>query len=151
MKFVVAGDGEQRPVIKRYIAENGLDDRMVLLGWRRDAARLLAAADIYVMTSLWEGLPRALLEAMALGKPCCVYAADGIKDIVRDGENGYLVPVHELESLAEAIDRLLKNDGLRSEIGNKAKESMKEEYFIDTMVKRIDSYYQGFLEKRHLV
>jgi glycosyltransferase involved in cell wall biosynthesis len=151
LRFVVAGDGEQRPMIEKYISENGLKDKLILLGWRRDATELLAAADIYVMTSLWEGLPRALLEAMALGKPCCVYAADGVKDVVRNGENGYIVPVRDLESLADYVDQILKNKHLRSKIGEKARKSVIEEHFIDTMVKRIGSYYQGLLEERGLV
>jgi glycosyltransferase involved in cell wall biosynthesis len=148
LKFVVAGDGEERSEIEHLILKNNLGGKVVLLGWRRDATKLLAVADIYVMTSLWEGLPRALLEAMALGKPSCVYAADGTKDVIEHGKNGYIVPKKDVEALAECVHRFMYDKQLRDEIGKNAKESMKDEYFIDTMVKKIDSHYQGLINRK---
>jgi glycosyltransferase involved in cell wall biosynthesis len=142
--FFVAGDGEERPIIERYVKENKLEDIFIMLGWRTDAVNILAASDIFVMTSLWEGLPRALLEAMAVGKPACVYAADGAKDVIEDGVNGYITPIYDVESLADRVERLVRSKALREEIGARAKNGMKQEYFIDTMVKTLDSHYTSF-------
>lgn len=148
IKFFVAGDGEERPLIERYVKENELDNRFILLRWRTDATKLLAAADIFVMTSLWEGLPRSLLEAMAIGKPACVYAADGVNDVIEDGVNGYIVPTHDIEGLAVRVNMLISDGDLREEIGKKAKDSMKPDYYIDTMVKTLDSHYTKLQEKQ---
>lgn len=141
VKFFVAGDGEERALIERYVNENDLGEKFNLLGWRTDAMDILAASDIFILTSLWEGLPRALLEAMALSKPACVYAADGVNDVIENGVNGYVVPLHDREGMAACLKKLISSEAHRAKIGKTAKESMKAEYYIDSMVNKLDLHY----------
>lgn len=133
--FVFVGDGPLRARLEGRILAKGLSGKVKLLGWRRDAAELLAAADAFLLTSLWEGLPRALVEAMKTGLPCACYAADGVKDLLRDGENGFCAPPGDWERLASCVVRLLGDEGLRRRLGAAAAASVGPEFDIDGMVR----------------
>ena len=87
----------------------------------REAAQLFAAADVFVLPSLFEGTPLTLIEAMASGLPIVTTATCGMKDIIRDGENGLLVPTRSPESIVKAIDRLLGSAEMRMKIGQAAR------------------------------
>ncbi len=142
--FVFVGEGPLRPKIES--AASGLPCRFLLPGWRRDVPELLAACDIFVLTSLWEGLPRALVEAMKSGKPCVCYATDGVRDIVCDGENGFLVPAGDAPALARKILDLLSDADRRREMGKAAAASISQEFDIDLMVQRQEEVYQHLIK-----
>ena len=108
-------------------------------------AELLAASDVFVLTSLWEGLPRALVEAMKSGVPPVCYATDGVKDLVRSGENGILVPQRDAAALAQRVRDLLDDDALRRRLGAAAAASIGPEFDIDGMVRRQEELYQRLL------
>lgn len=138
--FVFVGDG---PLRERLSAEvGGLKGRFLMPGWRRDVAELLAASDVFVLTSLWEGLPRALVEAMKSGVVPVCYATDGVKDLIRSGENGILVPQRDAAALAQRVQDLLEDDALRRRLGAAAAASIGEEFDIDGMVHRQEELYQ---------
>lgn len=144
-RFVFIGDGPQRRALEAKAFALGLHDRLFFLGWRRDAAQWLAAADAFAMTSLWEGLPRALVEAMKSGVPPVCYATDGVTDLIRDGENGYAVAPGDEAALAERLVALLGDDALRRRLGSAAAASIGPEFDIDGMVRSQEALYGRLL------
>lgn len=133
--FVFVGDGPLRARLEGRILARGLGGKVKLLGWRRDTAELLAAADVFLLTSLWEGLPRALVEAMKTGLPCACYAADGVKDLLKDGENGFCVEPGDWAQLAQKVARLIGDEPLRRRLGTAAQSCIGPEFDINGMVR----------------
>ena len=123
------------------IARHGIGDRVHLLGWRRDVESVYAAMDIFLLTSLWEGLPRSVLQARASGLPVVATAVDGTPEAVRDGDTGFLVEAHDVEGAAERVLRLLDDPELRRRMGEAARLEM-EEFRIQSMVERQDELYR---------
>jgi glycosyltransferase involved in cell wall biosynthesis len=105
--FFLAGDGELRREMEEEIAAAGLGRRFHLLGWRRDVRALLSACDVFALTSLHEGLPRAILQALAAGKPIVASHVDGIPEAVTEGQNGHLLEPRDVAGFAERIASLL--------------------------------------------
>jgi glycosyltransferase involved in cell wall biosynthesis len=105
--FAIAGDGPDRAALEARAATLGIGDRVRFLGHRRDVPALLASADLFVLPSLYEGLPLAVLEAMTAGVPVVATAIGGTDEVVRDGETGTLVPPADPAALAAAINRTL--------------------------------------------
>jgi glycosyltransferase involved in cell wall biosynthesis len=143
--FLFVGDGPMRQRLEYQVIASGLGNRLALPGWRRDTAELLAVSDVFVMTSLWEGLPRSLLEAMKSGLPCVCYAVDGVADVLEDGVNGFVVPVGNVSLLSQRVLELLKDEGLRRRLGERAAESIGLEFEIDHMVRQQETLYQELL------
>ena len=144
--FHIVGEGGLRANLEDQIRSLQIQDHVKLLGARTDAAELLAGMDIFVLPSLWEGLPIVLLEAMAAGKPIVVSAVDGVKEVIT-GEEALLVPARDPESLANAILRLLNDSALACELGERAFRKVKSEYNIETMVKKVEELYEDLQEK----
>jgi glycosyltransferase involved in cell wall biosynthesis len=116
-RFVIAGEGELRGALEHQIKALGLEKHVILAGFRPDVLSLHKAFDIFVMSSLTEGLGTSLLDAMACGKPVVATTAGGIPEVVRDGETGLLVPPKDDQAMADAIVRLLKDGSLRARMG----------------------------------
>ncbi len=147
-RFVFLGDGPQRRALEAKAFALGLHDRLFFLGWRRDGAQWLAAADAFALTSLWEGLPRSLVEAMRTGLPAVCYATDGVVDVLRDGENGFLVAPGDVDAFARRLTSLLTDAELRGRLGAAARASIGPEFDIDGMVRAQEALYAELLEKR---
>ncbi|MBI4667986.1 MAG: glycosyltransferase family 4 protein [Elusimicrobia bacterium] len=111
------------------------------LGWRQDVRLIFKAGDIFVLTSLWEGLPRSAVEAMRTGLPVAAYATDGLREVIKEGDNGYLAPPGNLDSLEKSLSRLLDDAGLRRRMGKSAQESIGPEFDINDMVRRQEKLY----------
>lgn len=146
--FLFVGDGPMRQRLEYQMIASGLGNRLALPGWRRDTAELLAVSDVFVLTSLWEGLPRALVEAMKTGLPCVCYATDGVLDILQDGVNGFVVPLGNISLMSERVLALLDDEGLRRRLGERAAASIGEDFDIDHMVRQQESLYQELLASR---
>ena len=127
VELLALGDGPERGALERRAAELGLADRVRFLGAgsREDVVALFAAVDGVLLTSAWENLPHTLLEALAAGAPVIATAVGGIPEVVRDGENGLLVPPHDVDALARAIERLARDEGLRSSLAAAARPSVE--------------------------
>lgn len=121
-RFWIAGDGPLRRETLAVAAAGGLGDRFQVLGWRRDVAALLAAADVMVLTSRFEGLPLAVLRAMAAGLPVVATAVNGTPEAVRHGETGFLVAPGDAAAAADAIIRLGRDPALRRRLGRAGRE-----------------------------
>lgn len=142
-RFLFIGDGPLRTKLEYQIIASGLHGKLALPGWRRDNAEILAASDIFVLTSLWEGLPRALVEAMRTGLPPVCYAADGVADLIVDGENGFLIPPGNVTLMAEKVALLLSDEPLRRRLGQNARASVTEDFDIDFMVLAQERLYEA--------
>ncbi len=146
-RFIVAGDGVLRPDMESAIKEEGLEDELKLLGWRRDVAELMWASDVLVLTSLWEGLPRVFPQAMAAGLPIVATSVDGGPEAVVDGRNGYLFSTGDLEVMASRVIELLKDKDKSSALGEGGKKAVGE-FDIDLMVRKQESLYESLLLKK---
>jgi len=141
VQFLIVGDGSLRPECQRLINELNLKEKLFLLGFRNDVARILSILTITAMSSLWEGLPIAFLESMSAGKPIVANNVDGASDVVIDGETGFLVTPHQPSEMAEHILYLLNNEKLCNEMGEVAQE--RSSYFsVQRMVGQIESLYK---------
>lgn len=106
-RLVYAGDGGLRPQVERAVRQARLVDRVHLLGWRRDIPQLLAAADVVALSSIFEGLPRSAVQAVAARRPFVGTRVDGTPEIIREGRDGYLVAPRDPSALAQALARAL--------------------------------------------
>lgn len=118
--FVFAGDGDLEMQLRERAVQLGILDDVVFLGHTTDVPQWLALAQAFVLPSLYEGLPLALLEAIAAGLPCIATAVDGNLEVLRHGENGLLCPSADAASLSQALVTLLDNAALRTELGKQA-------------------------------
>lgn len=146
LRFVIAGDGALRAAVERRIEEAGLEGVIRLLGWRRDVVDLLHAMDVFLLTSRFEGLPRAVLQAMAAGVPVVATAVDGTPEVVRDRETGFLVPPGEPVQAAERVLELVRDGALRGEMVQRARCALGASFEIHEMVKDLDRLYLSLLE-----
>lgn len=145
--FVMVGDGDLRPQVEALANELGIRDHLVLTGLRRDVPELMAAFTVFALSSLWEGLPRVLPQAMATGLPIVATAADGTAEAVEDGVNGYLTSPGEPLQLAERIVRLLDDPELAQRMG--AEGLARVDMFSDRrMIDEIDALYRTLLARK---
>ncbi|MBI5881505.1 MAG: glycosyltransferase [Elusimicrobia bacterium] len=143
IRCVVLGEGPARPRLEARIRRLGIERKVMLLGERDDMTSWLSALDIFVLPSLWEGLPNALLEAMAVGLPVVASAVDGVVEAVDSGKNGLLVPPGRPGALAAAVAKLAADPAARSRMGEAAKETVTRRFnLIDMMA----SYERAYAE-----
>ncbi len=139
--FLLVGDGELRVELESAVNEAGLSDKFIFAGYRRDIAEILALTDIFILPTMFEGLPHSVLEAMAAG--CCVVASrvDGVAEVVEDGETGILVEAANVEQLIAALNPLIDDAEARGRMGRKGKIKVKEGFGLGRMVEGVDSLY----------
>lgn len=142
-RLEIIGDGELREEIEQCIAQHNLKEFITLLGWQQDVAPHLARWDLYAMTSLWEGLPCAVVEARAAQLPVVSYRTGGIPDIIRHGYNGYLVAQHDWQALARYLISLGEDPVLQERLGT-AYDHL-EEFSEQYMIKQYLILYQDLI------
>lgn len=130
------------------IAEYGLEDKVLFLGLRDDIPELMAAMDILVLASYAEGIPRVLLEAAATGKPAVGTDVRGTREVIVDGETGYLVPARDPYALAVAISRLAADSALRREMGKAARRRAEHHFDERLYFWRTDHLYRRMIEAK---
>jgi glycosyltransferase involved in cell wall biosynthesis len=143
--FVVVGDGPLRAEVEAEIAAQGLSERVHLTGLRRDVPDLMHSFDLFALSSLWEGLPRVLPQAMAAGLPIVATAVDGNAEAVTDGVNGFLTSPGNPQAFAEALLELLAAPELAARMGQAGLERV-EEFSARQMVSDIEALYQALLD-----
>jgi glycosyltransferase involved in cell wall biosynthesis len=144
--FVVAGDGELRAVLEAEAART-LGDRVRFLGWTTDLPTLYAALDIVVMTSLQEGTPVALIEALAAARPVVATEVGGVADVVEHGSNGLLAASGDAEGLAGAVLDLLADDGRRRAMGEAGRAAVAERHSAGHVADRTAGLYEAILRR----
>jgi len=142
--YLIVGNGESEQKLKKAVNELMLQDKVSFLGFRRDVPELLTASDVFILTSRREGLPKAVMEAMAVGLPIIATDVRGNRDLVKSGENGYLVPLGNAEQTAIAIERLIDSEDLRRSMGGKSKELVKQ-YDLQNILKEMERIYDNIL------
>jgi len=144
--FLSVGDGPLREKMQRLIDKKNLRERVKLCGWRRDMGNMLLLFDVAVLPSLWEGLPIALLEAMSFSRPVVAYNSDGTGEIIKQGENGYLIEPGDRGAFFEKVEFLLNNKKLRETMGANARKIFSQEVFTpNAMLKKTELLYERLL------
>jgi glycosyltransferase involved in cell wall biosynthesis len=146
-RFLLVGDGPLRGELRDAAAARGLDHAVVFPGLRDDVRGYLAAIDVYLMTSIYEGLPVALLEAMAMRRPVVATPVGGIPEVVRDGESGRLVGVGDVAAAAAATLDLLGDRQRAAGLGAAARRTITERFSASAMVRRVESIYDEILQR----
>ena len=149
-RFVIAGEGELREALERQIKEHHLEKHVFLVGFRPDVLSVHKAFDIFVMSSVTEGLGTSLLDAMACGKPIVATTAGGMPEVVRNGETGLLVPPREHEAMAAAIVTLLTDEPMRRAMGTAGEARVQEHFSAERMVQDTLALYRRVAMHPHV-
>lgn len=145
--LLLVGDGELRTRLETQVNELGISDNVRFLGCRQDVPDLLQACDIFALSSLWEGLGRAMTEAMLVGKPVVVPNIYGIPEIVKNEETGLLFPAGDVETLAKHLNLLISDKNYGLNLGANAKQLTRNMFSINSMVENIESVYDEKTQK----
>lgn len=143
----LVGDGPREPSVRRLARRLGLGDRVRFLGHREDVAELLAEAQIFVLSSRWEGFPRSILEAMRAGLPVVATDVGGVSESVIEGETGWLVPPERPGELAARLEELLASPRLRSRFGQAGLGRYQEQFTFERMFTDVLRVYRDVLDR----
>jgi starch synthase (maltosyl-transferring) len=146
--FLIIGKGELERPLKRQAARRGVAANVHFLGWRPDAWGVVASADLFVLPSLWEGMPNALLEAMASGVPVVATQVAGSSEIIESGKLGVLVPPCHERILAQAILGLLSNPDRARQLGAAGQQHVLQNFAVERMVAAHEKLYLELMKQR---
>lgn len=149
LHLLMVGDGDQKEEAIRLINDLNIKEKVTLEKFRQDVPDVLASADIFVLPSLWEGLPIGLLEAMAMGKAIIASNVDGTSEIIKNNENGILVETDQLvPNLVSALAELSKDKSKRERLEQAAVKTVSERFNASNMTRQIEKIYHEVLEKK---
>ena len=144
VRLLIAGDGPLRAALEHEIQHTGIDSNVSILGERDDVPALMQAADGFVMSSAWEGLPMVLLEASASSLPIVATDVGGSRDVVADAETGFLTPALQPEPLAEAMLRVMDLAQIeRHAMGDRARQRVVERFDMEHVANDWEALYRG--------
>jgi len=136
--------------LERLTQALGLEKSVSFLGARSDVAQLLTALDVFVLSSIHEGVPLSVVEAMGAGKPVIATDVGGLRLLVKHSVNGLLVPPGDPSALEVAMRDLAANSALRQDMGAKSRQIASDSFSVSTMIKRYQSIYESVLSHRHV-
>lgn len=143
VRVVWIGDGSLRKPLLEAATALGVADRVILPGWQRNARSFLSGFDVFVLPSVYEGFPLAILEAMAAGLPCVVSDVDGIAEAVVDGQTGFVCPPNATEIWLDRITKYLGDTAARERSGTLASTNYRKHFSLEAMVRKTtDVYYE---------
>jgi glycosyltransferase involved in cell wall biosynthesis len=142
LKVLVAGDGPERARLEEGARRLGVADTVLFLGIRRDVPAVLAAVDVAVLSSDYEGSPLSVMEYMAAAKPVISTRVGGVPELVKEDVHGLLVEPRDPEALAEAVTRLLRDPALAKRLGAEGRQRQQREFSLEAMVRRIEDLYE---------
>jgi glycosyltransferase involved in cell wall biosynthesis len=145
VELLIVGEGPERARLEQLIARLGRGDRIRLLGYRSDLPDWFEAMDVFALSSLREGLPNVVLEAMALETPVVATRVAGVPRLVRDGENGLLVEPNAPDQLADALARLLADPALRARLARAGRRTVEDGYSFAARMDKVRALYDGLL------
>nr|MBU1327692.1 glycosyltransferase family 4 protein [Candidatus Omnitrophota bacterium] len=146
-KIIIIGDGEMRQELERYAEELGIKDIVEFRGWVKDLKAIYEGLDIVALTSLNEGTPVSLIEAMAARRPVIATNVGGVKDIVKDGASGYLVESENVEEFAKKLLELIKDPEKRRRFGECGRNIIKNRFSKERLIKDTEKLYNNTLQK----
>ena len=145
VKFIIIGDGELREALKSYAQKLGIVDSVEFRGWVREVKKIYEELDIVVLTSLNEGTPVSLIEAMAAGRGVVATDVGGVRDLVEDGINGYLVPSGNAELFVDRLKRLIEDAGKREQFGLNGREGVRARFKKERLLVDIVGLYNNLI------
>ena len=145
LHFLLAGDGPEEKMLREKAAALGISDRVTFSGYVADTRLVYLAADVLLMPSRYEGLPMALLEAMAMGLPVVASQLDGIAEVIGDGREGFLVPSDNASLFVERTAALLQDADLSSRIAQNARAKIEASFSVERMTSAVEEIYDRFL------
>jgi glycosyltransferase involved in cell wall biosynthesis len=148
LRVLVLGDGPLRARLEWKAAAMGLAEVVRFAGHRHDLPRVLAACDVSVLTSLWEGLPRVLVQSAAAGRPILTFDVEGAWEVVREGANGFIVPSRDVGAFADRLALLLADRERARALGRAGRERVGAQWTVETMLERLDRTYQRLAARR---
>lgn len=140
--FLIVGDGEEKAALNTQIEDLQLNERVLLLGKRRDINRILSFTDVFVLSSLHEGLPNALMEAMSMGLPCIATDVGGVRELISDKLQGIVIKTKSASEIEKGVVKLLSSKLLREKIGAAAYEKMKKYYELGAVADELRVIYK---------
>ncbi|HLI18379.1 MAG TPA: TIGR03088 family PEP-CTERM/XrtA system glycosyltransferase [Rhodanobacteraceae bacterium] len=146
LRLAIAGEGPERPVLEAQITDLGLDGQVCLLGSRDDVAAILPEFDIFVLSSIAEGMPGVLLEAMAAGLPVVATDVGGVREVVSPDATGVLVPAGDPAALSQALSKYVLDEPLRVRHGSAGRRLAESRFSLDHMVSSYTALYDELLE-----
>jgi glycosyltransferase involved in cell wall biosynthesis len=150
VRLIIAGDGSMAAELRAHAERVGVADATSFLGYRRDIARLLAAMDIFVLTSVREGLPISLIEAMAARRPVVASNIGSIRDLVQEDRTGLLAPAQDTAAFAAAIERLMRAPDLRQRLVEAGRDSVEASFSLPAVIGAYETLYRNAAGKRHV-
>jgi len=147
IKLLIIGDGELRGELEKQVRDLGLGNVVNFLGFRRDINLILNAIDIFVLASPFEPCGIAVIEAMSMERPVVGSASGGMPELIEDGVTGFLFTPHDSKDLAEKIDKLIRNERLRGEMGARARKNVEEKFEARKYMERLETMYVSLLEE----
>jgi glycosyltransferase involved in cell wall biosynthesis len=150
VKFLLVGDGPYRQKFQQMTTVLNIDQHVIFTGFRYDIEEVMTLFDIAAFTSLWEGLPRVIVQYIAVGKPIVAFDIPGVSELIHSNINGFTVPVRDGDRLAKRLSYLLENPDEARMMGQNGKRLLDDSWNVDTMVARIAREYQELMkEKKH--
>jgi glycosyltransferase involved in cell wall biosynthesis len=146
LRSVIIGDGPLRAHLESFAVSLGLANFVQFLGERKDVGEVIQCYDAFLLTSVIEGMPNAVMESQLLGVPVVATRAGGTVDLIRDGETGLLAPIGDHQALASCIVRLFTESGLWGRISLAASQQIREGYTIEQLVARTETLYRALLD-----
>ena len=148
VSFLIVGDGSQRRELERLARDLGIESRVIFAGYRPDVVKMLAIMDVFVLPSLYERFPNAVLEAMAIAKPVVATRVGGTPEAVEDGVTGLLVPPRDPKALAEAIIALLQDRERAEAMGRAGRERVERYFSAERMVQETEALYEELIREK---
>lgn len=144
---LIIGTGPEEDALKKMIVKYKLENNFKFLGQRYDIYNLLHVMKIFVLPSLWEGLPQVVIEALAASCPVIATNVDGTPEIITHKKDGWLVPPENVEELSKAIELLLSDEELRKELAENGFKTARDKFSVEAMVRNYNNLYQSYLKR----
>ena len=151
LKLLIIGEGEDENNLKDLAESLDLNNKIIFAGLRYDVEKILPMTKIFILPSLWEGMPNVLLEAMAAGKPVIATEVGGVPEVVLHGKTGILVPPEDSDAIANAMRYLLQDELKAKKMGEAGRLRVEEHFTIAGMLERTEDLYQELLKEKRLL
>ena len=127
----------------------GVSNEFIFTGFSENLVDLLAISDVFISCSLWEGLPQAVIEAMAMNKPVIATKVGGLPELIQDGKNGILIPPSDPSAIVDSIISIRENKNLAQNLGTEGRKVVEEYFSIKIMVDKLQELYLKTMESKH--